>query len=742
MAHAIDAGPSSMKRLINYSVIALSLILTSQQCLALDRTEAFISSLDVRVPELLVRYGAPSAAVAVIHDGQTYTRTWGVADLDSGRLPSDNTLYNVASISKVVTAWAIMRLVQERRVSLDAPISKYVSRWRLPASAWNNEVTIRRLLSHTAGLSMPAVPQYESADKVPKLEEMLSGSKDPVRINEKPGTSYGYSGAGFAILQILIEEVTHQSYDRYVETQILRPIGMTHSTFKVPVKGAATPYDKSLKKLPHYYFAATGAAGLYTTITDMAAFARASLNAPGPGITLPLNAETITLMQKRTTVEKSDPFGYALGYNLVPLPVEGEAIGHSGSNDGWTSVISIVPSTGDALVVLLNRSDAFFVYRDLMCSWVESLKGKNWPGFCNNNSVKWTSNDTNFADAMFQNIHAGDPAVAILVATSEGVVYQKAFGTADVATGAPVSPNSPFYIASLTKSLTSLVALKLVEKGRWSLSDPIGKFIPELPSYAKDATIDQLLSHTSGIPDYYGLIDWSTYKGMDNTKVIALLNKRSALEFAAGSQYKYSNSGYVLVATAIERLTGLPYRQVLSEKVLKPMKMDQTLVFDGSSAAPDSRAKGYVKDNDRYVLSDYQVVTIGGEQLPYRATTYGAGGVYSTLDDLYSFSQALDHVSLLSLPLQTMATSPRTTVASVNDLPNVIGHGLGWFSSRMYDTNVIWNTGDMLGHKSAVLRIPKERLTIIVLSSAAGREPEIIAKEISDHLLEKPASKK
>jgi CubicO group peptidase (beta-lactamase class C family) len=630
-----------------------------------------------------------------------------------------------------------MRLVQEGRVSLDQPVSKYVSRWTLPPSAWNNKVTVRRLLSHTSGLSMPAVPQYDAQDRVPRLEDMLNPSKEPVHLLEKPGTSYGYSGAGFAILQLLIEEVTHQPYERYVETKILKPLGMTHSTFKVPTEGASTPYDRALQKLPHYYFAATGAAGLYTTIADMAAFARASLNISDRGMHLPLKPETIALMQKRTAVEKADPFGYALGYNLVPLPTGGEALGHSGSNDGWTSVISIIPATGDALVVLLNRSDGFFVYRDLMCSWVESLQGKNWPGFCNNQSVKWTSDDSAFADSLFQNVHVTDPASAILVATAEGVVYRKGFGATDLATGAAASANSPFYIASLTKSLTALVALKLVQQGRWNLSDRIGKFIPELPAYTKDVTIEQLLSHTSGIPDYFGLIDWSHYNGIDNTKAISLLSKRSALEFAAGSKYKYSNSGYVLLASAIERLTGLPYRQVLSESVLKPLHMDQTQVFDGTIDPPASRAKGYMKSKDSYVLSDYQLVTIDGEQLPYRATTYGAGGVYSTLDDLYSLSQAFDHASLLPLPLQTLATAPRTAVTDVNDLPNTIGHGFGWFTSRMYDTNVVWNTGDMLGHKSALLRIPKERLTIIVLSTAAAPEPELIAKQISDHLLQK-----
>src|SRR5215208_487098 len=99
--------------------LLLLLELLSVPCAALDRVEAYIARLDSGVTELLVRYGVPSAAVAVIHGGETYTRTWGSANLQTGRAPSDDTLYNVASISKLVTAWAVMRLVEENRVSLD-----------------------------------------------------------------------------------------------------------------------------------------------------------------------------------------------------------------------------------------------------------------------------------------------------------------------------------------------------------------------------------------------------------------------------------------------------------------------------------------------------------------------------------------------------------------------------------------------------------------------------------------------
>ena len=237
-----------------------------------DRVDGFLASLDKQVPDLLLKYGAPSVVVSVVHHGRTTTRSWGVADVASGRMPADATLYNAGSISKVVTAWGVMRLVEDGKVDLDAPISRYVSRWRLPPSDANNMVTVRRLLSHTSGLSMSAVPWYGPAESVPSLPAMLSEAKDPVRLVDTPGAAYHYSGGGYALLQLLIEEVSGESYEAFITERVFHPLGMTHSTFSVPETGkdAATPYDEALRGLPHYRFAATSAAGLYTTAADLA----------------------------------------------------------------------------------------------------------------------------------------------------------------------------------------------------------------------------------------------------------------------------------------------------------------------------------------------------------------------------------------------------------------------------------------------------------------------------------------
>ena len=712
--------------------IVVVLLLLSLPAVAFDRVDAFIANLDSQVPSLLLQYQVPSAAIAVIHNGRIVSRSFGVADLQNGNAPSDTTLYNVASISKLVTAWGVMRLVEEGHIELDDPVSQHISKWKLPQSDWNDDVTIRRLLSHTSGLSMPSVPWYEPNQPIPSLPEMLS-KPDPVRVLEKPGSAYRYSGGGFAVLQLLIEEVSGMTYEQYVTSEIFLPLGMKHSTFNVE-GDAATPYDKTLKPFPHYRFAANAAAGLYTTVQDLALFAKASLIPNSSGV---LSPETIKQMQTRIKPVSDNAFGYGLGYSIFPLPAGGEGIGHSGSNEGWTSDFGVFPQTGDALIILMNRSNAFPVYRDLLCNFVLAATGANWKGFCESEIVSWKEEDNSFVDDLFANVSKSDPATAVLVATQDGAVYRKAFGSRNLEDALRAEIDTPFYVASLTKSITSLTALQQIAKGAISFSDPISKYIPDLPDYVRNATIDQLLSHTSGIPDYYSLIDWKHYDGMDNSKVIKLLETRTSLDFSAGSQYAYSNSGYVLVASALERLIKKPFREIVQANVLNPVNMIKTNVYDGSSTPPADRALGYSKEDGKYVLQDYHTVTVKGKRLPYNATTFGGGGMYSTVDDLFKLDRALYDSRILPVSLQLMAMSARTAINKQLEIPETVGHGFGWFLSHRYDTNVIWNTGDMISHHSVMLRIPSKKFLVIILSSSSDCKAAELALQIADHKFSK-----
>ena len=134
-----------------------------------------------------------------------------------------------------------------------------------------------------------------------------------------------------------------------------------------------------------------------------------------------------------------------------------------------------------------------------MCDFVLASTGANWKGFCQSEIVSWKEEDNAFVDNLFANVSKSDPATAVLVATQEGAVYRKAFGSRNLEDALPAEMDTPFYVASLTKSMTSLAALQQIAKGAMSFSDPISKYIPDLPDYVQNATIHRASFHTSAI---------------------------------------------------------------------------------------------------------------------------------------------------------------------------------------------------------------------------------------------------
>ena len=160
---------------------------------------------------------------------------------------------------------------------------------------------------------------------------------------------------------------------------------------------------------------------------------------PGLGAGV-LQPSTVLTMEKQEEPRKKDAFGHGLGYAVLPLPMSGHLLGHTGSNEGWTASWSLIPSTGDALVVLVNRSEGFPVYRDLLCDWVDAASGGRWPGFCDQKTAAWSPDDSAFVDGLFVSTTLADPATAVLVANAGGVVYRKAFGARDVRERVAASP--------------------------------------------------------------------------------------------------------------------------------------------------------------------------------------------------------------------------------------------------------------------------------------------------------------
>ncbi|MHC4993305.1 MAG: serine hydrolase, partial [Planctomycetota bacterium] len=316
----------------------------------------------------------PGVAVALIVDGKTaWIAGYGHANVERQQPVTADTAFNIGSISKTVAAWGVMKLVEDGRIDLDAPVESYLTRWHLPDSSFDQGgVTMRRLLSHTAGLSLHGYPGFQPTDQLPTVEASLSGATNgpgAVFLIMEPGTQWKYSGGGYTLAQLIVEEVTGQRFHDYMEKAVLEPLGMTNSAYEWPdrvTKIAATPYDGLRQPIPGPRFTAVAAAGLQTTARDLSRFVEASLT---PKV---LDAETVRLMQQPANGASPQ---YGLGYGVSQVTENITRVGHGGSNQGWVANIAMLLESGDGLVVLTNASYGSGVIRQVRCAWSEWLSG-------------------------------------------------------------------------------------------------------------------------------------------------------------------------------------------------------------------------------------------------------------------------------------------------------------------------------------------------------------------------------
>jgi CubicO group peptidase (beta-lactamase class C family) len=320
----------------------------------------------------------PGVGLALLRDGRlAWAIGCGWADVAAEREVTAETVFNIGSISKTVAAWGLMRLVEEGKLALDAPV--VTRRWQLPATEFDAAgVTLRRLLSHTAGLTLHGYPGFWPPKELPTLEASLGGDTNgagDVRLEAAPGTRWKYSGGGYTLAQLLLEETSGTSFAEYMRQSVLEPLGMRRSAYGWPAEilaASATPYDARGEPLPRGgpLFPELAAAGLQTTAADLGRFAEASLaragaaRAPAPV----LKPETIALMQ---TPAPASP-DYGLGYGTESQS-DIVVVGHGGANEGWMANLALVPESGDGLVVLTNGTNGNAVIRALRLAWVEHL---------------------------------------------------------------------------------------------------------------------------------------------------------------------------------------------------------------------------------------------------------------------------------------------------------------------------------------------------------------------------------
>ena len=358
------------------SIVAVILLLLFAVLPAFAQ-EADVSEItgqfDELLPPLMEANSVPGAAVALIHDGEVvWSKGYGAANLDSGEAVTPDTPFGVASISKALTAWEIMRLVEAGEIDLDAPANQYLTSWQIPALGRNdpNGATIRRILSHTAGLSVDGYRGYEPGDTLPTLPEFLDGAAgaDPVQMMVSAGRRMMYSGGGYTALQLMIEDMTGKPFADVMDEDLLTPLGMENSSFVwTPELGAATDYGRGNEVEPHVVHMDQAAGGLYASVNDLARFFTAGMTDEW------LTPESVALMQ--SAAEATDD-SYGFGYFVEALPDGGIGVWHDGIAAGGRSLFVLVPEQGEGLIIMTNARAGNTVFEDMVCAWDTWVNGE------------------------------------------------------------------------------------------------------------------------------------------------------------------------------------------------------------------------------------------------------------------------------------------------------------------------------------------------------------------------------
>jgi len=283
----------------------------------------------------------------------------------------------------------------------------------------------------------------------------------------------------------------------------------------------------------------------------------------------------------------------------------------------------------------------------------------------------------------------------ISVVENQKVIYKKAFGLADFETKTNLETDYVFYLASVSKQFTSMSIMILKERGKLSYDDPLSKYFPEFPVYAKKVSIRHLMTHTSGIPDHFRL--GANRPGLKNQDVLDLLIKQDSLDFQPGEKFSYSNGGYVLLAMITEQVSELPLHTFMKKNIFEPLGMGSSLVYDESKPDIARKAVGYNLD---------------GEKDDYNILTTGAGGIYSNVEDLFIWDQALYENKLVDQKTLNEAFQP---FKLNND--TLSNYGYGWGISEDEFGKRVSHSGGLAGFRTYIERQLESQKTIILLTN-------------------------
>jgi len=333
------------------------------------------------------------------------------------------------------------------------------------------------------------------------------------------------------------------------------------------------------------------------------------------------------------------------------------------------------------------------------------------------NSISYAQNLESKIDSLLQEKYpANAPGATFLIAKRGNIIYKKAFGLSNLELNVAMKPNNVFEIGSMTKQFTAISILMLVEKGKLNLNDEITKFIPDYPTNGHKITIHHLLTHTSGIKDFtrtQGLNEISK-KDLTPTELIDFF-KNEPMDFIPGEQFKYNNSGYILLGYIIETITGQSYANFVEEQIFKKLEMTSSQ-YASHKKVIQNRASGY-QNKEGYINSREVSFTL----------PYASGSLMSTGDDMFKWQEAIKKNLLIGKEM----TEKAFTNYVLNNGEN-INYGYGWHIKTINNIRSFEHGGSIFGFKSMGVYFPDSDIYVIGLNNCDCNSPTKITSKIAE----------
>lgn len=352
-------------------------------------------------------------------------------------------------------------------------------------------------------------------------------------------------------------------------------------------------------------------------------------------------------------------------------------------------------------------------------------------------------------DRIFSSVIAPDgPGAAVLVRRDGRDMFMRGYGLRELRTKTAIDARTNFRLASCTKQFTAMAIMLLVRDGKLRYDESLTEVFPEFPAYGKAITIRHLLNHTSGLRDYETLMEeqarrggarWSEDRQIQDGEVLKLLEGESRTEFAPGTKWAYSNSGYVVLGLVVARTAGKAFDEFLRERIFAPAGVEHTIAFVRGKNEVGDRAFGQTKSGNVWEQTDQSSTS----------ATLGDGGIYSSVTDLAKWDEALARHTLLSegemraalTPVQlTGGTAAVWPVESDRPAGTPVAYGFGWFLDTYRGHSRMWHYGDTRGFHTYIERFAGDREgrgspSIVVLCNRTDLDPELLAGKVADLLL-------